>query len=176
MEGLTGSLGAGPANLTDVWSDEGARKREGSARGVAGSASGKRILAGKGGSGSVVGSSAVSISSSGEGNGWGGGGAMVETGRAEQSQYRAEWGSPQFGHLAGVTSQQASTGRRLPSFGQTGLGHLCSDFLWWREHRGQVGWSCVQLWTTCPNWQQLSHCENLLAGMMGVTFLGPEKR
>ena len=31
-------------------------------------------------------------------------------------------------------------------------------------------------WATCPNWQQLSHWENLLAGTIGVTFLGPEKR
>ena len=61
--GLTGSLGGGPANVTDVWSDGGARRREGSARGVVGSVSGKRILAGKGGSVSEVGSSAVSISS-----------------------------------------------------------------------------------------------------------------
>ena len=122
--GLTGSLGGGPANLTDVWSDGGARRREGSARGVTGSVSGKRILAGNGGSVSWAGSSAVSISSSGEGAGWGGGGAVVGTGRAVQSRYRAEWGSPQLGHFAGETSQQASTGRWLPSFGQTGLGHL----------------------------------------------------
>ena len=127
--GLTGSLGGGPANLKDVWSDGGARRRAGSARGVAGSVSGKRILAGKGGSASDVGSSAVSISSSGEGAGWGGGGAVVATGRAIQSRYRAEWGSPQLGHLAGETSQQAGTGRWLPSFGQTGLGRLCSLFL-----------------------------------------------
>ena len=118
--GLTGSLGGVPANLTDVWSDGGARRRAGSARGVARSTSGKRILAGKGGSMSDAGSSAVSISSSEEGAGWGGGGAVVETGRATQSRYRAEWGSPQLGHFAGETSQQASTGRWLPSFGQTG--------------------------------------------------------
>ena len=122
--GLTWSLGGGPANLTDVWSDRGARRREGSARGVVGSVSAKRILAGNGGSESEMRSSAVSISSSGEGAGWGRGGAMVETGRATQSRYLAEWGSPQFGHFAGVTSQQASTGRWLPSFGQTGSGHL----------------------------------------------------
>ena len=128
--GLTGSLGAGPANLTDVWSDGGARSWEGPGLGVAGSASGKRIRAGKGGSASWIGSSAVSISSSGEGDGWGGGGVTVETGRAAQSRYLAEWGSPQFGHLAGVTSQHARTGRVLPPFGQTGLGHLCSDFSW----------------------------------------------
>ena len=109
--GLTGSLGGGPANLTDVWSDGGARRREGSARGVVGSVSGKRILAGKGGSVSEVGSSAVSISSSGEGAGWGGGGTVVETGREIQSRYRAEWGSPQLGHFSGETSQQASSGR-----------------------------------------------------------------
>ena len=109
--GLTGSLGGGPANLTDVWSDGGARRREGSARGVVGSVSGKRILAGKGGSASWVESSAVSISSSGEGAGWAGGGTVTETGRATQSRYRAQWGSPQFGHFAGETSQQASTGR-----------------------------------------------------------------
>ena len=137
--GLTGSLGAGPANLTDVWSDGGARSWAGPGLGVAGSVSGKRILAGKGGSASDVGSSAVSISSSGEGAGWGGGGVVVETGRATQSRYRAEWGSPQLGHFAGATSQQASTGRWLPSFGQTGLGHLCSAFLWCREQKGHVG-------------------------------------
>ena len=127
--GLTGSLGAGPAILRDVWSDRGARRRAGSARGVVDSVTGKRTLAGKGGSTSVVGSSAVSISSSGEGAGWGGGGALVGTGRATQSRYRAEWGSPELGHFAGETSQQASTGRWVPSFGQTGFGHLCSAFL-----------------------------------------------
>ena len=83
--GLTGSLGGGPANLTDVWSDGGARRQAGSARGVAGSVSGKRILAGKGGSAPRVESSAVSISSSGEGAGWGGGGTVVGTGQATQS-------------------------------------------------------------------------------------------
>ena len=61
--GLTGSLAGGPANLTDVWSDGGARRLVRSARGVVGSVSGKRILAGKGGSASGVGSSSVSISS-----------------------------------------------------------------------------------------------------------------
>ena len=174
--GHTGSLGGGPANLTDVWSDRGARRRAGSARGVVGSLSGKRILAGKVGSAAWAGSSAVSISSSGEGAGWGGGGTEVGTGRATQSRYRAEWGSPQFGHFAGETSQQASTGRWLPSFGHTGLGHLCSAFLWCKEQKGHVGWSWVHRWATCPNWQQLSHWENLLAGTIGVTFLGPEKR
>ena len=84
--GLTGSLGGGPANLTDVWSDRGVRRRAVSARGVVGSVSGKRVLAGKGGSASGAGSSAVSISSSGEGAGWGGGGAAVGTGRAAQSR------------------------------------------------------------------------------------------
>ena len=34
----------------------------------------------------------------------------------------------------------------------------------------------VHLWATCPNWQQFSHWENLLAGTMGVTFRGLEKR
>ena len=66
---------------------------------------------------------------------------MVETGRATQSRYLAEWGSPQLGHFAGVISQQASTGRWLPSFGQTGFGHLGSAFLWCREQKGHVGWS-----------------------------------
>ena len=34
----------------------------------------------------------------------------------------------------------------------------------------------MQRWATCPNWQQFSHWENLLAGTIGVTFRGPEKR
>ena len=67
--GLTGSLEAGPANLTDVWSDGGARSWVGAGVGVAGSVSGKRILAGKGGSVSETGSSAISSSSSGAGDG-----------------------------------------------------------------------------------------------------------
>ena len=56
------------------------------------------------------------------------------------------------------------------------MGHLCSALVWWREQKGQVGWGCVQRWARCPNWQQLSHCENRLAGTMGVTRLGLEKR
>ena len=69
----------------------------------------------------------------------GGGGALVGTGRAEQSRDRAEWASPQLGHFAGEISQQASTGRWLPSFGQTGLGHLWAALVWCRLQREHVG-------------------------------------
>ena len=103
--GHTRSLGGRPANLTDVSSAGGGRRLECSARGVAGSVLGKRILAGKGGSASGARSSAVSISSSGEGDGCGGGGVIVETGRAVQSRYWAERAFPLLGHFAGEISQ-----------------------------------------------------------------------
>ena len=97
-------------------------------------------------------------------------------GRAVGSLYLAEWGSPQLGHFTREISQQASTGRRLPPLGHTGLGHLCAALVWWRLQNGHVGCGWVHLMATWPNLQQLSHWEKRLAGTIGVTHLGLEKR
>ena len=97
----------------------------------------------------------VSMSPGGAGaGGWLGWGGV---GRLRQSLLRAEWGSPQLGHLAGAAEQQSRTGLRLPPLGQEGLVHLCCAFVWLSEQKGQVGVSSLQRCLTCPNFQHFSH-------------------
>ena len=86
--------------------------------------------------------------------GWAGCGGA---GRSVQSLLRSEWGSPQFGHLAGAAGHQSRTGLRIPPLGQEGLGHLCSAFVWLSEQKGQVGASSLHQCLTCPNFQHFSH-------------------
>src|SRR5205807_5465767 len=63
----------------------------------------------------------------------------------------------QLGHFEGEARQQLRTGRRLPPSGQEGLGHRCSDLLWWSEQSGQMGWVTRHLCWTWPKSQQFRH-------------------
>ena len=84
----------------------------------------------------------MSPSRGGEGGRKSGGGGPSQAGllgQAWQAGSVAGCSLPQLAQWGADTEQQPATGRRLPSFGQVGLAHRCSDILWWRAQMGHVG-------------------------------------
>ena len=77
-------------------------------------------------------------------------------GLAEQSLSLAEWTSSQLEHRGEEETQQLRTGRKLPSFGQDGFEHRCSDLGWLPAQNGQIT-GLLHLGLTWPNFQQLWH-------------------
>ena len=78
------------------------------------------------------------------------------TGLAEQSVSPAEWSLSQLEHQGGEATQQVRTGREMPSLGQDGFEHRCSDLGWLPAQNGQIT-GFLHLGSTWPHFQQLRH-------------------